>query len=424
MQKMNAVLENNILTVGTFVDFKEYLSKLMATVDILKPTNIRKLVVKDSKCSLDVTDLQHFLNEDYFDNLQDIEIVNPDERFCTLNGMLYSANQQLFYFCPHGREGTLVIPDGTTTITYLSSINGYAFARSYALKSVEGGKNIEQIAHYAFSACNHLKNFEFGKHIKNIGRRAFSNTALTTVDLPEGLFSVGRSAFNTTCLDNASDGFEPVDALHMYDIHIPSTLKLIEPLAFANAANVYTPFVNAALIHACMRTENLKRCYKCNTWRLKIKGKPDVIVPKSIETTAYMNIMANEINLALRLQSEHAQTPAAETAEVIPPELYQYSSDSTGLTAALEQCRKYPSANLRRFITRNTTPIFKNLVCNSLNKDGEEILVSLIKDNVFTDMALKKFLDKIEKSNHQEKMTTIKAYILDAIGHKARSLSI
>lgn len=112
-----------------------------------------------------------------------------------------------------------------------------------------------------------------------------------------------------------------------------------------------------------MRSGNLQYYHECNTWRLKIKGKPDVIVPKSCSTKSYATLIANKINAMINKSSED---------EVLtPPELYQYSTDSTGLTAALEQCRKYPNGNLKRFITRNIGVIFKNLIITPLNNRGE-----------------------------------------------------
>lgn len=85
---------------------------------------------------------------------------------------------------------------------------------------------------------------------------------------------------------------------------------------------------HAALIKACMRSGNLQYCHECNTWRLKIKGKPDVIVPKSCSTKSYATLIANKINAMINKSSEDEA--------LTPPELYQYSTDSTGLTAALE----------------------------------------------------------------------------------------
>lgn len=109
---------------------------------------------------------------------------------------------------------------------------------------------------------------------------------------------------------------------------------------------------------------------------------------------------------------------------VIPPELYQYSQDSTGLTAALEQCRKYPGSSLKQFITKNISTIFYNLITSPTSSNGEEIMVSLIKDGVFTEAALKKLLKEIEEAACKENLITLKAYILDAIKPKNNTFKI
>lgn len=109
---------------------------------------------------------------------------------------------------------------------------------------------------------------------------------------------------------------------------------------------------------------------------------------------------------------------------VIPPELYQYSQDSTGLTAALEQCRKYPGSSLKQFITKNISTIFYNLITSPTSSNGEEIMVSLIKDGVFTETALKKLLKEIEGSACKENLITLKAYILDTIKPKNNTFKV
>ena len=301
----------------------------------------------------------------------------------------------------------MIIPDS------VKRIDRFAFTRSYALEYVEGCKNVERIGDFAFAYCKQLKKFQFGELIKNIGSSTFCDTMLTEIYLPEGLSRVGRQAFNTTCIVNGIQAV--VEPSGMYDIHIPSTLKYIEAFAFANAANVYTPFVNASLIQACMRSNNLQHCHECNTWRLKIEGKPDVIVPKSCSTKSYATLMANKINTMINKPSK---------GDVIPPELYQYSTDSTGLTAALEQCRRYPNGKLRRFITRNVGVIFTHLIITPLDDSGEEIMVSLIKDGVFTDVELKKILEEIEKTGERRNLTTLKAYVLDTIGKNTDTFQI
>ena len=117
-------------------------------------------------------------------------------------------------------------------------------------------------------------------------------------------------------------------------------------------------------------------------------------------------------------------TDNATSEAVIPPELYQYSPDSTGLTAALEQCRKYSNSSLKRFITKNTSIIFYNLITSPTSSNGEEIMVGLIKDGVFTDTALKKLLKEIEESASKENLTTLKAYVLDTIKRKNNTFKI
>ena len=117
-------------------------------------------------------------------------------------------------------------------------------------------------------------------------------------------------------------------------------------------------------------------------------------------------------------------TDNAVSKAVIPPELYQYSQDSTGLTAALEQCRKYPGSSLKRFITKNISIIFYNLITSPTSNNGEEIMVSLIKDGVFTETALKKLLKEIEEAACKKNLITLKAYILDAIKPKNNTFKV
>ena len=238
--------------------------------------------------------------------------------------------------------------------------------------------------------------------VEEIGDSAFMNTALTEIDLPDSIWRVGRDAFNTAALHNGKNADVGPDG--MYDISIPSSIGYIQPGAFSNAANVHTSFVNRKLIHACLRSGNLQHCYPCNMWRLKIDGKPDIIMPKDIDRSK-LDAVSDEINKFMLSE------------DTIPPEIYRYSQSATGLTAALEQCRKYPNTNLKRFITRNISIIFQNIICNPLVKNGEELMVGLINDKVFTDTALKRLLKEVEKVEDTQNLTVLKTYILNSISN-------
>ena len=109
---VNAVIDSNVLTVDTFNDLAKYCNNTVIS------GNIHKLVVKNSKCSMTIDNIKHLLkNYKIFDGLKEIEIITEDERFCTVDGMLYSKNKRRLYSCPRGKDGTLVIPDGTDTLT-------------------------------------------------------------------------------------------------------------------------------------------------------------------------------------------------------------------------------------------------------------------------------------------------------------------
>ena len=117
---VNAVIDSNVLTVDTFNDLAKYCNNTVISVKSKTGIygNIHKLVVKNSKCSMTIDNIKHLLkNYKIFDGLKEIEIITEDDRFCTVDGMLYSKNKRRLYSCPRGKDGTLVIPDGTDTIT-------------------------------------------------------------------------------------------------------------------------------------------------------------------------------------------------------------------------------------------------------------------------------------------------------------------
>lgn len=405
------------LTVETFTALKKYIHALESSQRGF-PDSVTKLVVNEAKCNMKSHEIKQLLDKQPLRRLETISISNPDKYFCTVDGLLYSGDKERLLFCPRGRKGVLEIPDGTKSISDIScsacsfsvlvfpdsveSIGVFACYRNANLERVEGGKGIIKIYNGAFLNCQKLKYFELGDMVEEIGDSAFMNTTLTEIDLPDSIWRVGRDAFNTAALHNGKNADVGPDG--MYDISIPSSIGYIQPGAFSNAANVHTSFVNRKLINACLRSGNLQHCYPCNMWRLKIDGKPDIIMPKDIDRSK-LDAASDEINKFMLSE------------DTMPPEIYRYSQSATGLTAALEQCRKYPNTNLKRFITRNISIIFQNIICNPLVKNGEELMVGLINDKVFTDTALKRLLKEVEKVEDTQNLTVLKTYILNSISN-------
>ena len=416
--QINVTLKNETLTADTFKDLRNYLQKI--DYNKIPWSDVKRVIIIDSRCSYNLEDIKKLLTHSTMRNLTEINIINPDERLCTINGLLYSRNKRRLYLCPRGITGTLKIPDGTDTICEVSCsdcnftkviipdsvkrVEGYAFHRAYGLEEIDGGKNIERIMPYAFYGCAYIKNFPFSSKLKSIGNAAFTNTALKEISLPDGLVSVGDQAFNTIRTENGY--MVEVHKGDMYDVCIPDSLKYIGHSAFANASNVYTKRIDKKLISACERSGNLKHCHKCNTWRLKIGDRPEIILPKMISN---IKAVMQKINVFFNEKND------------IPPELYMYSPDSTGLSAAIEQCKLYPSAKLKSFITRNAKIIMLNIM---LEENGEQMMIDFIKSGVFTDAALKKILSELEKSENPQNTAVLKAYILNTMNHKKKSFSL
>ena len=117
--------------------------------------------------------------------------------------------------CRNCKFDKVVLPDS------VEIIDKYAFSRSWNLKEVEGGKNVERIRDYAFFGCINLKHFTFHARLRGIGGDAFNNTSMSEINLPEGLRTIGPGAFNTV---GTSKGFAScAGQSDMYEIHIPST---------------------------------------------------------------------------------------------------------------------------------------------------------------------------------------------------------
>lgn len=224
--------ETRALTVNTFDDL------LNMNADM--HDGIRKLTVKYADCKSSIRHVCDVLTA--LHRLEWLEIQNPDGRFCTINGILYSRNGKSLYFCPREREGSVRVQEGTEVIcknafsaTNISEliipdsvkrIQEFACGDNHVLEKVIGGKGIVSFGQYAFFNCVKLTELSLGKNIKLIGNAAFTNTGLKNVDLPEGLKSVGGGAFHTVHIteDSYMVGVEPEG---MYEVHIPKSLKKI-----------------------------------------------------------------------------------------------------------------------------------------------------------------------------------------------------
>lgn len=158
--------DGRTLTVNTFKDLKRFFIVRYKHFQITVDKPIKELIIKDSQTDWTVNYVKELLRNAALQTVENFEIISPDSRFCTIDGLLYSGSGENLYLCPKGKEGTLIIPDGTKTISMeacrnckfdkvilsdsIKIIDKYSFSQSWNLKEIEGGKNVEEIRGYAF----------------------------------------------------------------------------------------------------------------------------------------------------------------------------------------------------------------------------------------------------------------------------------
>ena len=70
-----------------------------------------------------------------------------------------------------------------------------AFSSCVRLEKIELQEGIEEIGGFAFYACKSLKRIHIPTTIKAIGGHAFYWTPLLSIDLPDGMESIGAYSF-------------------------------------------------------------------------------------------------------------------------------------------------------------------------------------------------------------------------------------
>lgn len=123
------------------------------------------------------------------DSLTKIEVDAANEKFTSVDGVLYTKDMTRLVCFPGGRTGAFTIPKSVTTV------GGYAFDHCYGLTSVNMYNGVKDIAAHAFSFCWNMEKIRLSDSLLTLGAYALSNCDdLEEIHLPASLTAIGENA--------------------------------------------------------------------------------------------------------------------------------------------------------------------------------------------------------------------------------------
>ena len=190
-------------------------------------------------------------------------------------------------FSFHSDIEQLVIREGTARVTEgfaatcgglvsvslpesITVIEKSAFEDCYNLETVErAGNRLTEIGDEAFYGCGALAAFTFDETLEKIGAHAFDSTAITECILPEGLLSIGNSAFSSCST--------------LTTVYIPSTVLSIGYGAF----NGHVKTLTAPLLHTLMSDSDRRELFTA-VETVTVIGTPIEIPRAYFESSSYL----------------------------------------------------------------------------------------------------------------------------------------
>ncbi|MBP5587210.1 MAG: leucine-rich repeat protein [Treponema sp.] len=291
----------DIETIKNAIDSSQYLIDL----DLTGVTGLTEIPKRgfgrcEKLCGITLPDTVTAIGDLAFfcKSLTSINIDSNNEKYCSVEGVLFNKDKTELVIFPCGKSGLYTIPDYVKTIgryafyrcdkltefiipDSVKTIGGGAFEECTNLEKVTIGKSVESIGGSAFRCCEklteitipdsvkiigdftfcdctNLEKVTIGKSVESIGESAFQCCyKLTEITIPESVETIGIQAFSTCS--------------KLKNITIPDSVKEIKPYAFGGCTNL-----EKVTIGKSVETIGNYAFEVCE----KLK---DVTIPKSVE---------------------------------------------------------------------------------------------------------------------------------------------
>ncbi len=117
-------------------------------------------------------------------------VANGNTSYCSQDGVLFNAAKTSLIAYPPMRKGVYTIPTQTV------AIGGNAFKNARYLTQITLGNQVTKIGQSAFSGCTALTTVKMPKNLTSISNSLFAScSGLKSITLPSGLTGIGSGAF-------------------------------------------------------------------------------------------------------------------------------------------------------------------------------------------------------------------------------------
>ena len=170
---------------------------------------------------------------DYCKGLTSINVAEDNSNYASIDGVLYSKDKTTVITCPHGKTGSVTIPNGVT------SIDGRTFYEHTGLTSITIPNSVTEISGSAFYGCTGLTSVTIGNGVTSIGKGVFTScTGLTSITIPNSVTSIGYYAF--------------YGCTGLTSMTIPNSVTSIGELAFVGCTGLTSMIVEATTPPLCV----------------------------------------------------------------------------------------------------------------------------------------------------------------------------
>ena len=148
----------------------------------------------ESLISINIPSNVNYLASDAFEgsyNLTSINVDKNNQKYVSIDGVVYRKNMEEIICYPSGRESELYVIDSSVTKI------GTAFKDCDKLKGIKIPEGVTTIENKSFQYCDNLTSIEIPNSVTSIEEDAFEYCeSLTRIEIPDSVTNIGNSAFS------------------------------------------------------------------------------------------------------------------------------------------------------------------------------------------------------------------------------------